>query len=117
MVLSFGLSAYVAKKAGEKFGERAEVATTRTDVSKVEKLGYSVAPVTAAVVDLVKGNSFQEVGDKIVLTTKAHVDGTKKAVKNVSQGAIEVARDANEGPVKNIFKYSALGALINIFAD
>ena len=109
----YGVGPMLAKKVDAK----AEVAASRTEVTKAEKMWYSVAPITTAVVDLVKGNSFQEVDDKIVLTTKAHVDGTKKAVKNVSQGAIEVARDANEGPVKNIFKYSALGALINIFAD
>ena len=117
MVLAFGISAYVAKKAGEKLGERAEAATTRTDVSKAEKIGYSVAPITTAAINLVQGDSLEEVGDKIVLTGKAHVDGLKKFVDNTCQGLGSAIEDSKEGPVKSIMKYGSLGALINIFAD
>ena len=103
--------------AAQAINKRAEVAAERTEITKAEKVGYSVSPIIQGTIDLIQGDSLQEVGDKLVLTTKAHIDGTKKMVDNLLQGAPEAVQDAKEGPVKGLFSHGTLGILFNIFAD
>ena len=82
---------------------RAEEAASRTEITKAEKVGYSVAPITQSAIDLIQGDSLQEVGDKFVLTAKTHVDIAKQTVKNTFQGLPDVIKDSNDGPLKGWF--------------
>ena len=103
---------YVASGKGQ---ERVKEASSRTEMTTGEKVAYALALVESAVVDLIKGKSTQEIGDKFVLSTQAKIDVAKNVAKNVSQGMGDAIKDAKEGPAP--WYTGVVGWVYNIFSD
>lgn len=115
--MCIGFNSIAQPMSTPKGDEKAVGTASKAKITKAEKVGYSVAPVIQGTIDLIQGDSFKEVGDKLVLTGKSHFEGLKKLAGNACQGLGSALEDSKEGPVKKIMKYTGLGRLINIFAD
>ena len=110
----YGVGPMLAKKVDAK----AEVAAERTEITKAEKVGYSVSPIIQGTIDLIQGDSFQEVGDKLVLTTKDNIDGAKELTKKVYENFKEYAEDAKQGPLPRWLALLGVNVpVVNVFAD
>ena len=99
---------YFGHKVAEMTIKKAEEKTKDTELTKGERVGYTLSPFIQSTVDLVKGDSFTTVAKKNVKTHTDNLNAVKK-----------VGKDCINGPVpKWALPFTGLAGLtINALAD